>query len=91
MPKENLNGKLPKIFLKNGSKRAKIGVFWPTIAVLAELGVSPPQAEKSGCLCGLQAPGYYFKSKLVAKTQATPLHHVTPPDCDVMISDNFFR
>ena len=28
------NGKLPKIFLKNmRSKRAKIGVFWPKIAV----------------------------------------------------------
>ena len=28
------SGKLPKIFLKNGSKRAKIGIFWPKIAVL---------------------------------------------------------
>ena len=28
-----LNGKLPKMFLKNGPKRAKIGVFWPKIAV----------------------------------------------------------
>ena len=28
-----LNRKLPKIFLKKWVKRAKIGVFWPKIAV----------------------------------------------------------
>ena len=28
-----LNGKLPKIFLKKWVKSAKIGVFWPKIAV----------------------------------------------------------
>ena len=29
-----LNGKSPKIFLKNGAKWVKISVFWPKIAVV---------------------------------------------------------
>ena len=33
--KNILKDKSPKIFLKNGSKRVKIGVFWPKIAVFS--------------------------------------------------------